>query len=80
MQNLNLYELKLIWPDLDVWRISKLRVRKYAIEISSLRLVWAKYESCILHAESLSLVWMKYESYILHTSAVMYFSKLKDSC
>ena len=80
MQNLNLYELKLIWPDFDVWRMSKLRVRKYAIEIFSLRLVWAKYESCIFHAESLSLLWMKYESYILHTSAVMYFSKLKDSC
>ena len=59
--------------------MSKLRVRKYAIEISSLRLVWAKYESCILHAESLSLVWMKYESYILHTSPVMYFSNLKTA-
>ena len=59
---------------------AKLRVGIYAIEISSLRLVWAKYENCILHAESLRLVRMKYESYILHTSAVMYFSKLKDSC
>ena len=55
----------------------ELRDGIYAIEISSLRLVWAKYESCILHAESLRLVRMKYESYILHTSAVMYFSKLK---
>ena len=44
----------------------------YAIETSSLRLVWTKYESCILHAESLRLVWTKYESYILHTSADMY--------
>ena len=80
MQNLNLYELKLICPAFDVWRMSKLRVRKYATEISSLRMERAKYESCILHAESLSLVWMKYESYIFHTSAVMYFLKLKDSC
>ena len=78
MQNLNLYDR--VWSDFDVWRMSKLRVGIYAIEISSLRLVWAKYESCILHAEALRLVWMKYESYILHTSAVMYFSKLKDSC
>ena len=78
MQNLNLYDK--VWPDFDVWRMSKLRVGIYAIEISSLRLVWAKYESCILHAEFLRLVWTKYESYILHTSAVMYFSKLKDSC
>ena len=46
----------------------------YAIEMSSLRLVWTKCESytCILHAVSLGLVWTKYESYILHTSAVMY--------
>ena len=44
----------------------------YAVETSSLRLVWTKYESYILHAESLRLVWMKYESYILHTSTVMY--------
>ena len=50
----------------------KLRNGIYAIETSSLRLVWAKYESYILHAESLRLVWTKYESYILHTSAVMY--------
>ena len=78
MQNLNLYDR--VWSDFDVWRMSKLRVGIYAIEISSLRLVWAKYESCILHTESLRLVWMKYESYILHISAVMYFSKLKDSC
>ena len=78
MQNLNLYDR--VWPDFDVWRMSKLRVGIYALEIASLRLVWAKYESCILHAESLRLVRKKYESYILHTSAVMYFSKLKDSC
>ena len=78
MQNLNLYDS--VWPDFDVWRMSKLRGGIYAIEISSLRLVWTKYESCILHAESLRLVWTKYESYILHTSAVMYFSKLKHSC
>ena len=39
---------------------------------ASLRLVWTKYESYILHAESLRLVWTKYESYILHTSAVTY--------
>ena len=51
----------------------KLRDGVYAIEISSLRLVWTKYESYILHAESFRLVWTKYESYILHTSAVMYF-------
>ena len=44
----------------------------YAIETSSLMLVWTKYESYILHAESLRLVWTKYESYILHTPAVMY--------
>ena len=44
----------------------------YAIETSSLRLVWRKYESYILHAESLTLVWTKYKSYILCTSAVMY--------
>ena len=44
----------------------------YAIETSSLRLVWAKYESYILQTESLGFVWTKYESYILHTSAVMY--------
>ena len=43
----------------------------YAIETSSPRLVWTKYESYILHAESLRLVWTKYESYMLHTSAVM---------
>ena len=42
------------------------------IETSSLRLVWTKYESYILHAESLRLVGTKYESYILHTSAVKY--------
>ena len=78
MQNLNLYDR--VWSDFDVWRMSKLRVGIYAIEISSLRLVWAKYESCILHTESLRLVWMKYESYILNISAVIYFSKLKDSC
>ena len=78
MQNLILYDR--VWPDFDVWRMSKLRVEIYGIEISSLRLVWAKYESCILHAESLRLMRMKYESYILHTSAVMYFSKLIDSC
>ena len=45
---------------------------KYAIETSSLGLVWTKYESCILHAESLWLVWTNYESYILHTLAVMH--------
>ena len=78
MQNLNLYDR--VWPDFDVWKMSKLRVGIYAIEISSLRLVWTKYESCILQAESLRLVWTKYESYILHTSAVIYFSKLKDNC
>ena len=50
----------------------KLRYGVYAIETSSLRLVWTKYESYILHAESLRFVWTKYESYILHTSAVMY--------
>ena len=44
----------------------------YAIETSSLRLVWTKYESYILHAESLRLVWTKYESYILNTAAVMH--------
>ena len=43
-----------------------------AIETSSLRLVWTKYESYILHAESFRYVWTKYQSYILHTSAVMY--------
>ena len=47
----------------------KLRDGVYAIETSSLRLVWTKYES---YTESLRLVWTKYESYILHTSAVMY--------
>ena len=50
----------------------KLRDGVYAIETSSLRLVWTKYESYILHAESLRLVWTNYESYILHTSAVMH--------
>ena len=50
----------------------KLRDGVYAIETSSLRLVWTKYESYILHADSLRLVWTKYESYILHKSAVMY--------
>ena len=73
MQNLNLniavnYR---IWPDFD-WKNVKLRDGVYAIEKSSLRLVWTKYKSNILHAESLRLVWMKYESYILETSAVMY--------
>ena len=50
----------------------KLRDGVYAIETSSLRLVWTKYERYILHAESLRLVWTNYESYILHTSAVMH--------
>ena len=50
----------------------KLRDGVYAIETSSLRLMWTKYENYILHAESLRLVWTKYESYILLTSAVMY--------
>ena len=50
----------------------KLRDGVYAIEISSLRLVWTKYESYIWHAESLKLEWTNYESYILHTSAVMH--------
>ena len=50
----------------------KLRDGVYTIAVSSLRLVWTKYESYTLHVESLRLVWMKYESYILHTSAVMY--------
>ena len=44
----------------------------YAIETSSLRLVWTKYESYILYTESLRLVCTKYESYILHTSAVIF--------
>ena len=44
----------------------------YAIEMSSLRLVWTKYESYIINAEPHWLIWTKYESYILHTSAVMY--------
>ena len=52
--------------------MSKLRDGVSAIEMSSLRLVWMKYESYILHAESLRLVWAKYESCILHPSAVMY--------
>ena len=50
----------------------KLRDGVFAIETSSLWLVWMKYESYILHAESLRLERKKHESCILHTSAVMY--------
>ena len=70
----------MIW--LRCLRNVKLRGGVYAIEMSSLRFVWTKYESYILHAESLRLMWMKYESCIwgvdqllkriLNTSAVMY--------
>ena len=79
MQNLNIAVNDRVWPD---WcrKNVKLRDEVYAIEMSSLRLVWTKYESYILHAESLRLVWTKYESYILHTSAVMYtFQNLKTA-
>ena len=55
-----------------LWENVKLRDGVYSIETSSLRLVWTKYESYILHAESFILVRTKYESYILHTSAGMY--------
>ena len=48
----------------------QLRDGVYATETSSLRLVWTKYESYILHAESLRLVWMTYESYILHAESL----------
>ena len=74
MQNLNLNIAinDRVWPDFDVGRISNWGMGVYAIEMSSLRLVWTKYESYILHAESLWLVWTKYESYILRTSAVIY--------
>ena len=71
MQNSNIAVNDRVWPDFDVGRMS-MRDEVYAIETSSFRLVWTKYESYIFHAESLSLVWTKYESYILHTSALMY--------
>ena len=61
MQNLNLNKAvnDRVWPD---WCLKdvKLRDEVYATETSSLRLVWAKYESYILHAEYLRLVWTKY--------------------
>ena len=50
MQNLNLYDR--VWPDFDVWRMLKLRDGIYVIEISSLRLVWTKYESYILQTSA----------------------------
>ena len=58
-------------------------LRRLSASASNLliKLVWTKYESCILHAESLRLVWTKYESYILHALTVMYtFKKFKHSC
>ena len=71
MQNLNIVVNDRVWSDFDIGRMSNWGIG-YAIETSSLRLVWRKYESYTLRAESLRLVWTKYESYILHTSAVMY--------
>ena len=50
----------------------KLSNEVHATEMSSLRLVWTKYERYILHDEFLRFVLMNYENYILHISAVMY--------
>ena len=61
------YDLTLMSP-----KNVKLRDWVYTIEMSSLMLVWTKYENYILHAESLRLVWMNHESCILYTSAVMH--------
>ena len=71
MQNKNIAVKDRVWPDFDVGRMSNWGMGSMLLK-SSLRFVWTKYESYILHAESLRLVWTKYESYILHSSAVMY--------
>ena len=60
MQNSNIAVNDRVWPDFDVTGCQTDGV--YAIETSSLRLVWTKYESYILHAKSLRIVWTKYES------------------
>ena len=47
MQNLNTAVNDRVWPDFDVGRDGV-----YAIETSSLRMVWTKYESYILHTSA----------------------------
>ena len=69
MQNLNLNTAMLEERQTDGWGT-------YAIETSSLKLVWTKYESYILHSESLRLCgWnMKAISYILQQSCTLFKS------
>ena len=53
MQNLNIAVNDRVWPDFDVGRKSNWGiVYNYATETSSLRLVWTKYESYILHTSA----------------------------
>ena len=51
MQNLNIAVNDRVWPDFHVGRMSNWGM-VYAIETSSPRLVWTKYESYILHTSA----------------------------